>query len=278
MEKLEARIQMAMSADRDGIRGMLSDPSDKVVMALINNINITEDELLVLARRRNIPGEALGGIAGRRFTAEGYKVRVALVNNPRTPRRVALGLLRELRLGDMAYVTHNKQLPTELRQAAEGMLKEKLPALPAGIKIGLARQVSEEVVKALLTTDNPMLIKACFENPRMKEAVVLWAINHRKVPARVIEHISMDLKWSSNYSVRFAILRNPHTPVERAMEFAQGLKSMDQRFLYNDPAVPVAVKVSIEIELERKGQPLSPPREEGRVIGIIEDEELLGDV
>ncbi len=273
MENIEARVQRALTADRDGIRAILKDPSGKVAMALLSNGNITFDELLVMAKRRDLPGEALSGIAGMRLTDDGYRVRVALVNNPRTPRKTALGLLRDLRLRDLAYLTGNKQLPTELRQAAEGMLRDKLPTLPLGIKTGLARQVSEEVVKAMLMDGTPMLVKACFENPRMKEAVVLWAVNHKGVPAGVIGHISAHPRWSASYSVRFAILRNPHTPVGRAVEFAQGLKSRDQRFLYNDPAVPVAVKVAIEIELEKKGEPLSPPREEGRTIGIVDIEE-----
>lgn len=276
MEKLDARIQRAMSAGRDEIRALLNDPSDRVALALLSNTGITEDDLLVLARRRDLPGDVLGGIAGRKFTADGYKVKVALVNNPRTPRRTALGMLRDMRLSEMAFVTRNKQLPTELRQAAEGILKEKLPTLPVGIRVGLARQVSEDVVKAMLLDGNPLLIKACFENPRMKEAVVIWAVNHKNIPAGVIEHISNDAKWSSNYSVRFAILRNPHTPVDRSMEFARGLKSMDQRFLYNDPSVPAVVKVELEVELERKGEPLSPPKESGRVIGIVDIEEIEG--
>ncbi|MBI5189117.1 MAG: hypothetical protein HZA22_00385 [Nitrospirae bacterium] len=268
MDKLETRIRHAMDADRDGIRQYLHDPSDKVVFALLANRQITEDELLVLAKRRDLPAEALGCIAARRFTVEGYKVKLALVNNPRTPRRVALGFLREMRLRDMAYVTTNKVLPTELRQAAEGIMKEKLPSIPLGVKIGLARQVSEDVIKTLLLDGNPHLIKACFENPRLKEAVVLWAVNHATVPARVVGFIAASQRWSVNQNIRYALVRNRNTPVESAMEFVRGMNSNDQRSLYNDPSVPVSVKVQLEIELERKGEPLSPPSESGRVIGI----------
>ena len=251
---------------------MLKDPSGKVALALLANPNITEEELIALARRRNISGEVLGSIAGMKVAAKEYRLAAVLANNPRTPRRVALGLIRRLRLGDMASVTQNKLLPTELRQAAEGILRDKLPSIPLGVRISLARQVSEEVLKTLLLDDTPQLVKACFENPRMKEAVVVWAVNNEKAPGGVIGFIADSPKWSAYHHVRFALLRNRRTPIVRALGLVSGLKAADLRFLYNDPSVPVAVKVQIEIELERKSEPLSPPREAGRVI-VLRDEQ-----
>ncbi|MGA2192509.1 MAG: hypothetical protein ABSG42_03925 [Nitrospirota bacterium] len=270
MEPIESRIARALSADKEGIGPMLSDPSDKVIIALLSNRNITYDELFVLARRRDLPGSILEAVGARKFTDDGYRVKVALVNNPKTPRRLALGFLRGMQLRDMAFVTSNKAVPTELRQAAEGMLREKLPTLPAGIKITIARQVSEGVVKFLLMDENIQVIKACFENPRMNEATVLWAINHAAVPAGTIVFIASNLKWQARYAVKFALARNPRTPVARALDFVREMKALDLRFLYNDPSVPAVVKVQVEIELERKGQPLSPPSDSGRVIGIVD--------
>lgn len=277
MESLDTRIKKAMTGPREVIRGMLKDPSDKVALALLSNPNITEEELIALARRRNISGEVLGSIAGMKVAAKEYRLAAVLANNPRTPRRVALGLIRRLRLGDMASVTQNKLLPTELRQAAEGILRDKLPSIPLGVKISLARQVSEEVLKTLLLDDTPQLVKACFENPRMKEAVVVWAVNNEKAPGGVIGFIADSPKWSANHHVRFALLRNRRTPIARALGLVSGLKAADLRFLYNDPSVPVAVKVQIEVELERKSEPFSPPREAGRVI-VLRDEQDDEDV
>lgn len=271
MEDLEARIQNALTAGKDALGASLRDPSGKVVMALLSNPNITDDHLYVLAKRRDLPGDILAVIGGRKFTAHGHKVILALVNNPRTPRRIALGFLRSLELRDVAFVTRNKMLPTELRQAAEGMLKEKIPTMPLGIKVTLARLVSEEVIKALLMEQDPQLIKACFENPMMNEAVVLWALNHRGIPASVVGFIAASPKWSVNYRVRFALARNALTPVDKAVGFVRNMKSMDLRYLFNDPAVPADVKVQIEMALEMKGEPIHPPREGGRVIGIWEE-------
>ena len=199
---------------------------------------------------------------------DAYRSRFAQVSNPKTPRRVALGLLRHIKLMDLASVTRNKALPTELRQAAEGMLKEKLPTLPLGIKVTLARLVSEELLKTLLMGGEPDVVKACFENPRMKEAVALWAANHARVPAGVIEYMAAHARWSVCYPVRFAMIRNPKTPADRAVELVEGMKALDLRFLYNDPSVAAAVKVRIELELGRRGQTLAPPSDAGRVVGI----------
>jgi len=278
MDAVEKRVKRAMTGSREEIWPLLRDSSEKVLVALLSNRNITDEEVVVLARRRNVSGEVLGMIAGRKRSPREYEIHAALVNNPKTPRRVALGILRRLRLKDLAFVTQNKMLPTELRQAAEGIMKDKLPSVPLGVRVSLARQVSEEVIKQMLFDDTPQQVKACFENPRMKEMVVVWAVNHKRVPAGVIEFISDHPRWSSNYSVKFALLRNAHTPADRAVRFVKGLKANDLRFLYNDPSVPVYVKVEIEIQLEKKEQPLYPPREEGRPVGIRDEDVIEAEI
>ena len=154
------------------------------------------------------------------------------------------------------------------------MLKEKLVAVPPGIKVTLARMVSEELIKVLLLEGDVLVTKACFENPVMRESIVIWALNTEKVPAGVVAFVAMSPKWSLGGHVRYALLRNRHTPVERAIELVTRMKSKEQRALYNDPSVPVSVKVQLEIELEKKGEPLSPPAEAGRIIGIPEDVDL----
>jgi hypothetical protein len=272
MDGIEKRVREAIDADPDGIGKFLKDPSDNVILSLLANRNINEEHLVVLAKRRDLSGAVLEAVGARKFRPEGYRVKLALVTNPKTPRRVALSFLRDLRLRDLGFVTRNNAIPTELRQAAEGIIKEKLPMLPVGIKISLARQVSEDVLKCLFAEGTPMVVKACLENTMMNEAVALWAINHKKTPSTTIENISMHQKWSAYKSVRFALSRNPLTPIERAIEFVQGMNSFDQRYLYNDPSVPAAVKVQVEIELERKGQPLSPPNDAGRVTDVPEEE------
>ncbi len=272
MDEIERRVRGAAEAGPESIGRFLGDPSDKVILSLLANRNINEEHLLVLAKRRDLSGSALEAVGARKFGPEGYRVKLALVANPRTPRRMALGFLKELRLRDMGFVTRNKGIPTELRQAAEGIVKEKLPSLPPGMKISLARQVSEELIKALLAEGNPLVVRACFENPVMSEAVALWAVNHKKTPSSAIESISGHPKWSARKSVRFALARNPFTPIGRAIEFVQGMTISEQRFLYNDPSVPAAVKVQLEIELEKKGQPLFPPSDAGRLIGMPEEE------
>ncbi len=185
---------------------------------------------------------------------DSYDSRLALVTGPKTPRRVALSLLKDIRPLDLARITRNTALPAEVRRAAEGVLAARLHSLPSGVKLTLARLVSEDVLKALILESDAMLVKACFENPCMKEAVALWALNHAGIPACVVEYIAGSPRWSVLYPVRMAMLRNRHTPVEKALDIVQGMKSQDLRFLYAEDSVSMPVKVQIEVELERRGQ------------------------
>lgn len=216
--------------------------------------DLTEEQAILLAENPNTPPECLSILAGLTNFRDSYRLKLALCKNPKTPQRVTLSLLKFLRLFDLADLTRNYHIHINIRQKIEQILKEKIPSLPLGNRITLAKRSSSQVVISLLETakggkEVSGLIKTCLENPFLKEGDILKLINKPATPREVILAIATSPKWSTRYSIRYALTRNFNTPLSIIVEFLKDLNTQDLEELYKDEAVGSSTKPFIYREL-----------------------------
>ncbi len=107
----EVRERQAATAGKEEIGPFLHDPSVRIILALLGNRNITEEDVLVITTRKNLPADVFNAVAKDKRWAESYPVRLALAKNPKTPLFVALSLVRYLRIFDQVELTRNSTLP-----------------------------------------------------------------------------------------------------------------------------------------------------------------------
>ncbi|MBI4639389.1 MAG: hypothetical protein HY731_01775 [Candidatus Tectomicrobia bacterium] len=105
---------------------LLYDQNLSVIKGLLNNSRIREDQVLRIASHRPTSGEILALIAIHGKWGARYNVKKALLSNPFTPLRIALGLIKFLLIEDLKDVVANESLYDLLRQAAQDLLSEKL--------------------------------------------------------------------------------------------------------------------------------------------------------
>ena len=86
----EQRIALAENAAENEIALLMHDLSPRVIRALLKNRNITEEHILIIANRKNLPAEVLDRIFRDLRWTESYPVRLALAKNPKTPLFTAL--------------------------------------------------------------------------------------------------------------------------------------------------------------------------------------------
>ena len=121
----------------------------------------------------------------------------------------------------------------------------------------------------------PDVVKNCLENPHLVEAHLYKIISHKTTTPGTIRTIAEDRNWSCRYHVKFALIRNAHTPLARSVLFLPDLKLLDLKELYRDPSLPHAVRPFIHRELVERGEDperLSGPDEER--IFVIEESEI----
>jgi len=241
---------------------------------MLENRNVTEEHVLIIANRKNLPPEVLSAIFRDKRWSESYPVRLTLAKNPKTPLFTALSIARFLRLFDLVELARNHLIPVIYRRKLEAIIIEKVPSLALGVKKTMARIAGGEVLLALIKDGYPEVVKNCLENPHLVEAHLYKIISRKTTSPGTIRTIAGDRNWSCRYHIKYALIRNEHTPLARSVLFLPDLKLLDLKELYRDPLLPPGVKPFIHRELVERGE--DPERlgqeEEERVYKIEESE------
>src|SRR5258707_3500338 len=169
-------------ATGEELAGLVHHHSADVLLALLENPALDETQVCLLLERKDLPGEILEEIARRKALLKSYRVKRALAFHPRAPRLVSLRLLRDLYLMDLVQVAILPGVSAELKRNAEEQLIVRLPQLPLGQKITLARRGPAPVAGALLAEGHAQIASIVLDNPYLTEAQILKALSREKLP------------------------------------------------------------------------------------------------
>jgi len=242
----------ALYATGDELAVLLHHPSPDVLLALLDNTALDETHVCLLLERKNLPEEILEEVARRKPLLKSYRVKRSLAFHPRTPRLVSLRLLRDLYLMDLVQVAILPGVSAELKRNAEEQLLARLPQLPLGQKITLARRGPARVAGALLAEGHAQVISIVLDNPYMTEAQILRALSREKLPISVIPAIVQHRKWSITYNVRLALVRHPATPLASILSYLPELTVSDLRELAAPGIVPESLRKYLQAEVQRR--------------------------
>jgi len=272
MTSLEQRLERALTAQDEELWSLVRDPHPQVILNITLNRSLTEEMAVFLAKAKNTPSEALGFLAGDVRFKEIYKLKLALCRNPRTPQRVTFSLLKFLRIFDLGDLTRDQTVPVTLRQKIELMLKEKIPALPAGVNIALAKRSNSSIVMAIMARGERTTVNACLDSAVLTEAHLCEIINKHSSKPALIHAIAEHPKWSLRYAVKYGLIRNFHTSMVHVARFISDMKTTDLRELYATESLPKSTKPFIFEELQERGEGSEIPDEE--TYELSEDDDL----
>ncbi len=169
LETEDKRTELAAAAGEEKIAQYVQDPSPKVIRALLGNRQLTEEDILIIANRKNIPADILEIIARDKRWSESYPVRLALARNPKSPLSVSLPIARFLRLFDLEEITRSHFIPLVFRHKVEAIIIERVPTMPLGNKKTLAKKAAGNVLLKLLQDRDADVVQLCLNNPNMVE-------------------------------------------------------------------------------------------------------------
>ena len=212
--------------------------------------DLTEDLACALIKRSDLPGEVLERLSKNASVIKRRKLKRAIVQHPKTPRHVALPLLRHLFTFELMQVTLNPVALADIKKAAEEALIGRLESVSLGEKLALARRASGRVAGELLLDPEPRVIQTALGNPRLSEAAVAKAILRENVSSALVEAVCRHTKWSLRREVRIALLRNENTPLARALEFARALPEALVAEILRSARLPGNVKAALLGEIQ----------------------------
>jgi hypothetical protein len=221
----------ALIASGDELSSLLHHPSTDVLLALLDNPAVDETQLCLLLNRKDLPAEILEEVARRKPLLKNYRVKRALAFHPRTPRLASLRLVRDLYPMDLVQLALLPGTPAELKRIAEDRLIGRLPQLPLGQKIALARRGPGRVAGALLAEGGPQVLSVVLDNPHLTEAQVLKVLSREKVHPEVVYSVIHHRKWSCTYNVRLALVRHPASTLSSILAYLPELTVSDLREL-----------------------------------------------
>ncbi|MGB2664069.1 MAG: hypothetical protein WAK48_08710 [Candidatus Acidiferrum sp.] len=249
VEKEAARARTATGED---LNALIYHPVPAVLMALLDNPAFDETKLTLLLSRKDLPTEILEEIGRRKAFLKSYAVKKSLVLHPRTPRLVVLRLLKDLYLMDLVQFTLSPAVSEELKRYAQEQIVARLPQMPLGQKITLARRGPSRVAGALVADGHAQVMPIALENPYLTEAQVLKALAREKVPVAVVQALANHRKWSQCYNVRLAIVRNSSTPISIILGFLPQLTVNDLRVLAEPGVVAENLRKYLLAEVRRR--------------------------
>lgn len=118
------KLDFARKCSKEGRAILIRDANKLVQMAVISSPKITDSEVLMIANNRQINEEVLRHIAGEREWMKNYQVKVALVNNSKTPLPIAMKLVAALNQKDLTSLAKSKSVARALTIAATRRLHE----------------------------------------------------------------------------------------------------------------------------------------------------------
>jgi len=244
--------ERALAATGEELAVLLHHHAADVLLALLDNPALDEAQVCLLLERKDLPAQILEEVARRKSLLKSYRVKRSMAFHPRTPRLVSLRLLRDLYLMDVVQVAILPGVSAELKRNAEEQLLARLPQLPLGQKITLARRGPARVAGALLAEGHAQVISIVLDNPYMTEAQILRALSRERLPISVIPAIVQHRKWSISYNVRLALVRHPSTPLASILSYLPELAVSDLRELAAPGIVPENLRKYLQAEVQRR--------------------------
>lgn len=122
------RVALALRGNKEARTFLVRDSNRVVAGAAIRSPRITEQEVVIAAQSRSVSDEVVRVISTSKEMMRSYRVKLALINNPKTPLATAMRLLTLLRQNDLRAVAKSKNVTSALANQAKRLVNAKAGA------------------------------------------------------------------------------------------------------------------------------------------------------
>ncbi|MFN8628731.1 MAG: hypothetical protein U0587_22520 [Candidatus Binatia bacterium] len=119
------RIKLALKGNRDARMILIRDTNRLIQRFVLQNPRLSDDEVITIARNRNLDVDLLRKIAEHKQWPRNYQVRSALVTNPKTPLASALHFVGTLMERDLRLLAKSKNVSATIVAQARRLLLQR---------------------------------------------------------------------------------------------------------------------------------------------------------
>lgn len=119
------KIKLAYKANKEVRQILIRETNKMVVGAVLNSGRLTDTEIVVMSKSRSVSSDVLRHISRNRDWMKNYEVQQGMVGNPKCPQAIAIGLIKNMRLGDLGALARNTNVPAVIRTTAKQLWDQK---------------------------------------------------------------------------------------------------------------------------------------------------------
>lgn len=123
--KVGERVKLALKGNREARTILIRDPNRLIQRFVMQNPRITDDEVLMIARNRNLDADLLRQIGEHKSWPRNYQIKLALVANPKTPLATALHFVPSLAERDIRFLAKSKNISSTIAGQARRMIMQR---------------------------------------------------------------------------------------------------------------------------------------------------------
>ena len=112
------RIKLAYKGNKEARSILIRDTNKSVSVAVLKSGKVNAGEAAKYASNRNLSDEVIRTICATKEYMRKHNVRMALVGNPKTPTKVAMGILMTLGKRDLQTLAKNRSVSSNISKAA----------------------------------------------------------------------------------------------------------------------------------------------------------------
>jgi hypothetical protein len=162
-----------------------------------------------------------------------YRVLLHLVQHPKFPQSISLGVISKLFAADLVRVIKNVKTNPFIRKKAELEFNQRYKRLALGEKISLLKFAPNSLLLGFSDENQPQLIETILNNPNCSEDVVLRFINRHG--ERVNLYAALDnTHWHMNPAAAMAIAHDTEAPIKIILKIIPYLGLAGVQKLYKD--------------------------------------------
>lgn len=185
---------------------------DDLLVHTASNPHLSEDEALALLARRDLPPSAIEALRSNPAFRTARKLLPAIAAHPRTPKHVAIPLVRQMFTFELLRVMQTPGAPADVQHLCEESILTRLESTSTGERLTLAKSATGRIAAALLHDAEARICDAALENPRLTEALIVRELMRPQVTRTLIDSLQVHRKWSLRREIRDAILRRLESP------------------------------------------------------------------
>ena len=119
------KIKLALKGNRDARAILIRDPNRLIQRFVMQNPRISDEEVITIARNRNLDSELLHKIGEHKYWPRNYQVKLALVTNPKTPLATSMHFVGTLMERDLRLLAKSKNVAAAVVSQARRLLMQR---------------------------------------------------------------------------------------------------------------------------------------------------------